>query len=277
MAGAASWEVPSSRTTRWSGTNAVPHAGETFERATQRLSRCFTLHHALERLLGGRPVPTELHCHVLGPDRREGESVASTRRIFAPFLSLLTGSGCRQVHLLLCGPNCCAEGESQSATVSVANAAEGAEGVGSTELMEKRPPMLHVLRSSLLYHELIARADWAPPHVAVAFNAGVWGYDTWAETILAVLRQRVPFVVTSYNLTEAETDEEHLVDVARHRCPDENKRSDLRCHFLWEPEPNPWASLVAEERGGAAAYFENAFTQCVVGPTRTQSTRQNES
>lgn len=51
----------------------------------------------------------------------------------------------------------------------------------------------------------------------------------------ALLRQRLPFVITSYNLTEAETDEEAL--------------DEIGCAFLWRPEPNPWASLFPEVGG----------------------------
>ena len=54
------------------------------------------------------------------------------------------------------------------------------------------------------------------PHLAAAPQAGFWGYDSWGETVAAVLGQspRCPLLVTSYNLAEAEDDEEALQRIA---------------------------------------------------------------
>jgi hypothetical protein len=55
-----------------------------------------------------------------------------------------------------------------------------------------------------------ADADSAarPPHLVIAFNAGVWGYAGWAASIAAAARTlRAPVVVTAYSRQEAEDDE----------------------------------------------------------------------
>ncbi|EOD23786.1 hypothetical protein EMIHUDRAFT_239101 [Emiliania huxleyi CCMP1516] len=118
---------------------------------------------------------------------------------------------------------------------------------------------LNVRFSCKLYHELTADELGAPPHVAVAFQAGVWGYDTWAPTVGSVLRSGCALVVTSYTILEAEDDEEALAAIGGMR-------------WAWRPEPNPWRSAVTESRlnsrGDARDLAENAAWQCVLGTSR---------
>lgn len=52
------------------------------------------------------------------------------------------------------------------------------------------------------------------PDVIVAFNAGVWGYPAWHPGIEAIIRTRVPCLITSYTLEEAEDDEDHIQSIA---------------------------------------------------------------
>ena len=50
--------------------------------------------------------------------------------------------------------------------------------------------------------------------LAVAFNAGIWGYDTWKPTIRKVCHEmRLPLLITSYNKLESEDDYDFLCDM----------------------------------------------------------------
>ncbi|KAL3892844.1 MAG: hypothetical protein SGPRY_014728, partial [Prymnesium sp.] len=87
-----------------------------------------------------------------------------------------------------------------------------------------------------------------PPHVAFAFNAGMWGYDSWAESVRAVLRTGCPFVITSYNEMEAEDDQE-VLETWRdqtdgdHGCNASPERllSFVESHFTSKAEYEAWA------------------------------------
>ena len=189
---------------------------------------------------------------LLGADEREGSTPVETCRVFAPLCSLLAGTPWTELSLLLCGPNC--EGP-PGAAVLVKPAVSGG-GAG-----------LRVRYSSSLYHDMSAAERGEPAHVAVAFQAGLWGYDSWGATVAAMLQQQppCPLLVTSYNLAEAEDDEESLQQLAP------------AAKWRWAPTGNPWRSLEneREQRSGSGAgpqpsgaearppLFENGVWQCL--------------
>ena len=114
-------------------------------------------------------------------------------------------------------------------------------------------PLL-VRYSTLAYDEwcISPAADPSPPHLAVAFNAGLWGYDSWEPTVRRLYGAGVPVVVTAYHPKEAEEDAEMLEEWGVSR-------------WQWRPELNPWRSLAREERQGELphALWESCSTQCV--------------
>ena len=151
----------------------LPPSDEGIELLSRRLSRPLTIYKALLQL---RLVPTSapLHIHLLGADGREGRGAVATTEAFAPLRTLLRGQ-CPELRLLLCGPNC-AEDDFSSMEVAW----------GQPALPPGTPPM-SVEYSTGLYHEFAAVFGGArrseAPQLAVAFNAGVWGYDTWRDTV----------------------------------------------------------------------------------------------
>ena len=197
---------------------------------SRRLSRALTVFDALRRLKLLQPDAgaAVLHIHILGCDRREEPST------FVPLRALLAGTGWRSVQLLCCGPNCVRHDEwSLGATGSV--------------------PSLTTTWSAQPYEELQPRR----PHLALAFNAGVWGYTSWAPVLRLCHTLGCPLVVTSYNELEAEEDEAAIDELGLGLC------------WLWRPEANPWRSLVAERGRRVAPHpqYENSYSQCLVAET----------
>jgi len=105
--------------------------------------------------------------------------------------------------------------------------------------------------------------------LAIAFNAGVWGYREWKTTIEYMVQQKqsVPFVFTAYTLEEAEDDYDVIQQaVAEAASTDDNNNDRISaCSCCsWEPEANPFSSR--EDRYTATAvpgrqYRENAAWQ----------------
>ena len=227
------------------------------------LTRARTLHGALERLgllqdsAAAARADGVLRCHILGADAREGTSVEGVGVVFLPACALLAGSCWRELSLTLCGPNCsAARGARLTPMVEVgASLGAGEREAGDGRGASPAAARLSVRFSAALYHELSVDELGAPPHVAVAFQAGVWGYDTWAPTVARVLQGGCALLVTSYTILEAEDDEESMCAFGRMR-------------WAWRPELNPWRSIETESRlnsrGDARDLAENAAWQCVV-------------
>jgi hypothetical protein len=79
------------------------------------------------------------------------------------------------------------------------------------------------------------------PDLAIAFNAGVWGYQEWVTTIRYMIQhqsQSIPFVITAYTYEEAEDDYDTIADIVKQLQPVDHKQ--IRC--VWDVEHNPFAS-----------------------------------
>ena len=213
--------------------------------ATRQSSRALTIVAALERLdlLANPPSDGHLIIHILGADTREGSSFSQTAAVFLPLCERLRDSSIYTVDLLLCGPNCA------SATASQSRPADAG-------------PLLSVQYSSLTYEvwrKQNADASW--PHLAVAFQSGLWGYDSWRPCIESICAaNRCPLLLTEYNSHEAEDVEDVLRDWGV-------------VHWKWTAEANPWRSDVPEERVRTQEHilYENASWMCIVGPLKASS------
>ena len=188
--------------------------------ATRETSRALTIHAALARydlLKEWVSGTTCLTIHLLGADLREGCCYAETAACFAPLCALLVGTRWSMVNLVLCGPNCISrEPPSEGRPV--------AQG-----------PILRVAYTSLMYEEWRQSDSSAPrPHMAFAFQAGLWGYDSWRPSIERVVRETT-LVITCYNRFEADDDEDVL---ASWGTP----------VWEWSPESNPMCSPTREVR-----------------------------
>ena len=127
------------------------------------------------------------------------------------------------------------------------------------------------------------------PDLAIAFNAGIWGYDSWKPTIAHMCKSTAArgggsdisnksvggtiFVITAYTLEECEDDAEVFAEVAEDVAA---KRADVSigsstpsslptAQELWAPEPNPYSSRIVRKTvsaaPGRATYYENAAWQ----------------
>ncbi|KAL3790775.1 hypothetical protein ACHAWO_007692 [Cyclotella atomus] len=112
------------------------------------------------------------------------------------------------------------------------------------------------------YHDSPKTAD-----LTVAFNAGIWGYDSWKPTLLSMIgktnetasgnRSGALFVITAYTCEECEDDEEVISNLIKDHVA-------ANYHQLWEAESNLFASRVERITDSASAgrqYFENGAWQ----------------
>jgi hypothetical protein len=111
------------------------------------------------------------------------------------------------------------------------------------------------------------------PNIAIAYNAGIWGYTDWHPTLRQLDRfsRQVPFVITAYTLPEAEDDTEALEEVLdgdSNADVDANEGCQLNCvpireRCLWAAEKNPFASRVERvtTRVNDNAYYQNGAWQ----------------
>ena len=251
---------------------------------TSAHSRSYTALAAMHRL-GLRPrCRGVLRLLCLGADRREGTSPESTAAVFGalrgdarrrgafPGCERTQGwtydevmRGVERVEIALVGPNVTLD-----ARVAPDVFHDARDDDGATRL----PTRVAYLRG--LYHELATDAgtllfplsdsdvtEWVPD-LALAYNAGVWGYATseWAPTFFALTRDaRAPVACTGYSLAELENDEESLEAMSS-----QNTTRQTRLKFAWPSEPNPFASRLARALrfprdaydGGADAFDASA-------------------
>ena len=245
---------------------------ESVTAASRRVSAARTAHAALDRLGLLATEAGTWRVHILGADAREGRCARSSAAVFGPLCALLAPTACTELEILLCGPNCCDAAAHAADAGCAPTRAAGPPAAGG--------PALVIRRSARLYHELVGDGSIPPPHLALAFNAGLWGYASWAESVRLCVRLEVPLVVTSYNSAEADEDEDAIDELGGHAV-----------RWRWRTEPNPWRSLVAEPRatcegrgtsageargeagseaGGAptVTHHENAFWMCAAGTAR---------
>ena len=248
---------------------------------TSAHSRSYTALAAMHRL-GLRPrCRGVLRLLCLGADRREGTSPESTAAVFGalrgdarrrgafPGRERTQGwtydevmRGVERVEIVLVGPNVTLETRvTPNVFHDVFHDARDDDGAS------RLPTRVAYLRG--LYHELATPktgalllplrdtevTEWVPD-LALAYNAGVWGYaqSEWAPTFFALTRDaRAPVACTGYSLAELENDEESLEamsfgsfgtdgeDIEMHKTP------QTRLKFAWPAEPNPFASRLARE------------------------------
>jgi hypothetical protein len=136
------------------------------------------------------------------------------------------------------------------------------------------------------YHEGSSCTDCADAplvDLVIAFNAGIWGYDSWKPTIECMLRRNnvdspangtkpvmgnTIFVITAYTLEESEDDAAVITDLVETNDLDRSMKpknnSNAISQQIWGPELNPFSSRL--ERYTASAppgrkYFENGAWQ----------------
>eukprot|EP01082_Thalassiosira_pseudonana_P011384 g9703.t1 g9703 contig4:377242-379185(-) len=127
------------------------------------------------------------------------------------------------------------------------------------------------------YHESVKDGDATAPDLAIAFNAGIWGYDSWKPTLAYMLSKDTThddeskdeggtlFVITAYTVEECEDDAEVVVEVAGEVATKRKDASTSKvAHQIWAPEPNPFSSRLERKTASAPQgrlYFENGAWQ----------------
>ena len=228
--------------------------------ATADLSRSATLAEALERLsLVSSLQDSALQIDIVGVDHVECKSVSTIRRTFRPFVNWLEsyfhalpkGDRKPHVHFRLIGRE-----------LSTPTDVDG----GIIDLIDFSATSLSSLQatatchSGVVYHEMLENTNETGAQatdLVVAFNAGIWGYREWSETIQYLARQHsgLPMVITAYTLDECQEDQEVISNAIA---------SSDHCYaeILWESERNPFGSqVVRETKGSSHEYRENACWQ----------------
>lgn len=234
-----------------------------------------TLLAALSRLQeeGYVAESTERTVLVCGADMcREGGTAGQTLALFAPALSRLASSGCKLLRLDVIGP-----GLWVAAAGGVVRS-ESVEGGGDAcvSVVTRHFGGTYEQFADALARDAAASTDreraagvYALFDVAICFDAGVWGYDSWPPSLLAMARVG-PVVVTAYNMLEADDDQGALEDYCRATGGDATDSPDPLLAWVWEPELNPHGSRVERdhpepelrERGVRLA--DNAAWQCLI-------------
>ena len=180
---------------------------------TQQHTRHCTIRSCLSKLYP-ETSSKYLIVYCLGSDFREGTSVSSIVSTFQPLLSTQYS----KLLVYLIGPNLTSSSSLESPTYTSTN--------------------LKIVSYRGLFHEIPSTSFETTSsscciQLAVAFNAGIWGYDTWKPTIQKVCHEmRLPLLITSYNKLESEDDYDFLCDMKG-------------LTFPWGPPSlNPFGSLL---------------------------------
>ena len=212
----------------------------TLASTSRSLSRCMTALSAISKL-SILNEKNELTLALLGVDDVEMMDVEG---IFGPLFEGLHRKYClERLNLQLVGPNI------------------PLKCVGISKFIYNGALEVMCDASTELYHDFIKRGEGKlSPHLAVLFNAGLWGYESWTPTIQSLADCGIPVLVTSYTLAECRADMDRVEEI----LGEEN----IRWH--WLPSPNEHAGSVDMQRTTHAdRYFENFASMCFSGDALT--------
>ena len=169
--------------------------------------------------------PTAFTIHVVGADHREGNAGQQTCAMFALLIDhFLENTTYQTLNLVFVGPN-------------VARKLHQSTYSQQKALAEDTDGKVRSLEVKLFYYVgsfddfYLEKDVYQQPDLAVCFNAGLWGYDEWIPTIKLLAHSvQVPLLVTCYNGSEAEDDEDIVESIAPAR-------------WFWRAEKNPFGSL----------------------------------
>lgn len=241
-------------------------------------------------LLGEKAIPEELVIHVLGADEKELPSLESVGFCakWKPFLLRAACQGVTRIRFLFIGPNMMRTWDGLNVSFDYVEEVCRDHGGGSSSdstVDLDTSITLHIIVdvSCELYHDYLGKHASDLPFIAIAFNAGIWGYDAWLPSLSSLFSgwhngnsnatKKGYLVITSYTLEESEDD----YDTVK-ACYDQVIGDDRLC-WLWDCEKNPNNCLMQIERKSlqsAAAsrdrsYHENNFWQCVSLLSRADS------
>jgi len=218
---------------------------------------------------------------VVGADRVEGTNPEATAEVFRAVLERGgvgdDARGFANVEILCAGPNVTVDDGIAEGEFHAVRGADDDEEEEDDEDDEEAPsPKRRRAGVSVgyhvgLYHDIASEGEeeeeeeeeadapaerkastastfsgWVP-ELAVAFNAGMWGYsqDEWRPTIDRIVHaHKCPLVVTGYTVKEAESDEDALRAMTTPAAAaDAGGGAGAGVEWLWETEANPFRSL----------------------------------
>ena len=222
--------------------------------ASANLSRSATISEAIVRCLPHLLLPNQdkkqkesnLVIHIIGSDHVECQSEETVRAAVGPLVRWIESacsSNVSSIEIELSGPN-----------VPVAAERRGVTDLSSTSNGSLQRATARCV--NYVYHDYLQSKECRTPHLVVAFDAGIWGYDEWRPTLEAMCNHEsaIPFVITGYTVQEVEDDAEVVTEVA----------VNAKACRLWSPEINPFGSRRKRETSSAARgreYRENGAWQ----------------
>jgi hypothetical protein len=200
-----------------------------------------------------------INLHVLGADEKElptldrGAFCSKWNQLFC----CLAEFQITTLRFLFIGPNMTLALDKRKVTYDCElSCAEGMAGLH-----------VEVEASCEFYHEYRSKGVSESPFLAIAYNAGIWGYDSWLPSLHSLFTgwrgcQAGYLVVTSYTLEESEDDYDTI------QAHYDQTGLPSRLCWVWDCELNEHkcseelerASLKVDEH---RAYYENNFWQCI--------------
>ena len=123
------------------------------------------------------------------------------------------------------------------------------------------------------YHEDSTGDNNTTADLVIAFNAGIWGYDSWKPTIASMMSSassgrpgigETLFIITAYTVEECEDDAEVIAQVVEETALSKKNNTSILGRQVWGPESNQFASRLERKTASAPPgrkYFENGAWQ----------------
>ena len=229
--------------------------------ASANLSRSATISEALVRCLphlllpqgaegGTKSANSRLVIHVVGSDYVECRTEETVRAAVGPLVRWIESacsSNVSDIDIHLLGPN-----------VPIAAERRGLVDLSSPST-DSGVQSATARCINCVYHDYLRSEEGGTPDLAVAFNAGCWGYNEWRPTLEVMCNHdsAIPFVITAYTVQEAEDDAEVVTVVTE-------VAANAKACCLWSAEINPFGSRKKRETASAAhgrEYRENGAWQ----------------
>lgn len=263
-------------------------------KSTSHLTRSATISEALSRLVqqnilprhSDGEFPSTLTIHIIGADRVECATKETIQTAISPLVRWISSSlllkHIEKLHLKLLGPNVPSHANQTWSRTHPLQIYPGSDFYAPSTFKEAT-----VTCETCLYHDYLneltsdpisneKREEIESLGLAIAFNAGIYGYKEWEPTIECMKDfkdGRIAFVVTSYTIEEAEDDAEEICTVLG-LSDDEHFDYTQEKTCLWGVEANPFASKSVRETAtaiGGRQYFENQAWQCwLLGDSTTR-------
>ena len=253
----------------WLGTDLISQT------QTQAWTRSYTIYEALRRhhlLTPNCKDATQLCIAVVGTDVVEGDTIESTIASFAPLCTLLAGNPKKSKNRT--------NQTDQTGQTNQTNPTDQNDSSATTSLLPPSSSSITTLIIVLNGMDLLIPdgvsedASWngtinnisltliwcpgkytkelirdiTPPNLIICFNAGLWGYDTWKETLVWIMLDQLPLIITSYTWRESDDDQCIMNEVMNEINKDTENENDKKIvHWIWRAERNPFGSTVEKE------------------------------